>query len=345
MPPVHRPDSDRRRRQRGVVMIWMAMFLLGILGFIALGIDTAKVAAARTQLQNAADAAALAGASALHPATGAMMPDTARARARAVALQNKAFADGPEPVQVLDSDIVVNAAERTVRVTVRRDGTIGQRVVTHVAQVLGITELDMRADATAKAEPAGSVLCGIAPLFVSPPPGEDFLVGCSNTYTLKYGAQGGTTGNYGGLRLPACDNGPCAGMTPNGANTYRCLLENFYCCEIAIGEVLGTQPGNMSGPTRQGIIARFNQDSDRRENICHSDYAGNGARIITVPMTTPAGGGHSDVTVTGFATFFLRRLPGHGNDSILYAEFLYRSVPGGAGGPSSGTALTLRLIE
>lgn len=339
-----RPSNDRNQRQRGAVMIWMALFLLGILGFVALGIDTAKVAATRTQLQNAADAAALAGASAVNTATGAVVQDTAVVRAQATALENKAFVDGSVPVVVAAADVTFPAADQ-VKVTVRREAGFGGEIVTHIAQVLGITSISLHADATARVEPAGSVFCGLAPLFMSPPPGEDFIPGCANTYVMKYGGGSGSDGNYGGLTMPSCANGPCAGMSPTGSSTYRCLLENGYCCEITIGQVLDTEPGNMSGPTRSGLTARFNNDTDRREGICYSEYTGNGARVIYVPITSDPGAGRAPVTVLGFGAFFLKNVPGSGSESTLVGEFLYKTVPGAGGGSNSSTAYTLRLIE
>lgn len=337
-------SNDQNQRQRGAVMIWMALFLMAILGFVALGIDTAKIAAARTQLQNAADAAALAGVSAMDPATGAVVQDTAVVRAQAAAFQNKAFVDGPEAVVVAAADVTFPAADE-VKVTVRREAGLGGEIVTHIAQVLGITSISLHADATARAEPASKVDCGLAPLFMAPPPGEDFVPGCGNTYVMKWGGGEGSDGNYGGVTFPDCDNGPCAGMSPTGAATYRCLLENGYCCEISIGQVLDTEPGTMSGPTRHALTQRFNSDTDRREGICYSDYAGNGARVVHVPITTDPGSGRAPVTVVAFATFFLRNIPGSGTESTLTGEFLYKTLPGTGGGPTSGTAFTLRLIE
>jgi Flp pilus assembly protein TadG len=331
-------------RQRGAVMIWVALFMLFILGFVALGIDTAKLAGGRTQLQNAADAAALAGASAISFSTGTVIQDTAIVRAQATALQNKAYVDKPEAVVVAAGDVTFPTTTQ-VKVTVRRQAGLGGEIVTHIAQVLGITSLGMTADATARVEPASEVSCGLAPLFMSPPPGEEFQVGCATNYTLKYGGGAGSNGNYGGLSLPGCDNGPCAGMSAGGAATYRCLLENGYCCPISIGQVLQTEPGSMAGPTRQGLTGRFNNDTDRREGICYNQYTGNGMRVIYVPITTDPAGGRTDVTVVKFAAFFLTRLPGSGGAATIVGEFLYETVPGSGGGPSTGTAYTIRLIE
>ena len=50
------------QQQRGTVLVWFALFLLTLVGLISLGVDVAKLMGARTQLQNAADAAALAAA-------------------------------------------------------------------------------------------------------------------------------------------------------------------------------------------------------------------------------------------------------------------------------------------
>src|SRR5881396_1269467 len=111
----------RNHRERGVVIIWYAIFLLLVLGFIALGIDLAKLFATRTQLHNAADAAALAGASAISPVTGVIVPADAVARAQQTASMNKAFVDGEAPIVLDAADVVVDA--KTCQVTVRREDT------------------------------------------------------------------------------------------------------------------------------------------------------------------------------------------------------------------------------
>ncbi|MEA3224696.1 MAG: pilus assembly protein TadG-related protein, partial [Planctomycetota bacterium] len=51
-----------RLRHRGVVIVWVAIMLLVMILFVGLSLDTAKVALVLHQMQNASDAAALAGA-------------------------------------------------------------------------------------------------------------------------------------------------------------------------------------------------------------------------------------------------------------------------------------------
>src|SRR5437763_4614078 len=56
---MHRPPRPVRR---GTILPLLAISLVALLGFVALSVDLGLVAMARTQCQNAADCAALAGA-------------------------------------------------------------------------------------------------------------------------------------------------------------------------------------------------------------------------------------------------------------------------------------------
>src|SRR5436309_13186935 len=98
------PDST----QRGVIVLWVAFFLLVMLFFVALAVDGAKLSATRIQLQNAADAAALSGASAIDTLAGAqgqIVHSVAVARAQQTGVRNRAFVAGEEPVSIAAADI------------------------------------------------------------------------------------------------------------------------------------------------------------------------------------------------------------------------------------------------
>src|SRR5215831_8961281 len=97
------------RRERGVMIIWLTLFLLVLIGFGSLSVDVAKLAATRTQLQNAADAAALAGASAIDSETGAIIQGTATTRAQGAALSDKAFIADAQPVVLAAPDVTFPA--------------------------------------------------------------------------------------------------------------------------------------------------------------------------------------------------------------------------------------------
>ncbi|MHA7679428.1 pilus assembly protein TadG-related protein [Cupriavidus sp. PET2-C1] len=62
-----RPHGNRTRRQRGAVGLMTPFLLTFMLAFTALAIDVARLMIVRNELQNAADAAALAGAGGLYP--------------------------------------------------------------------------------------------------------------------------------------------------------------------------------------------------------------------------------------------------------------------------------------
>ncbi|PXX40431.1 MULTISPECIES: TadG family pilus assembly protein [Burkholderia] len=78
-------------RQRGSIALFFLLFLIPLLSFGALAIDVAWVATVRNQLQNAADAAALAGADAMmSPSGGALNWSQAAPAANGVIAQNSA---------------------------------------------------------------------------------------------------------------------------------------------------------------------------------------------------------------------------------------------------------------
>ncbi|MBI5710591.1 MAG: hypothetical protein HZC42_09860 [Candidatus Eisenbacteria bacterium] len=338
-----KPRLPRHRDQRGVVILWMAFLILTLLGCVALGVDVAKLMATRSQLQNAADAAALAGASALDPATYTIQPGLAKQRAFYTAGQNKAYEMVTTPVQLdTANDVFVDNVAHTVRVIVRREA--GAPIISHFAQVVGWTSMQARAEATARVDSAGSVCRNLVPLAVEPEDeDDDFVAGCAYTYRIKEGGGSGFQGKYGAVEFPLCPDGPCAGMSPTGANTLRCLLENGYGCCVQELACLPAKSGNNSGPVKQAIEARFARDTDQRPDICYEQYTGNGARVLYVPITSEIEDGC--YTVQRFGAFFVKRIPGNGNQNFITAEFINATAPGGGGGPGGGSVFALRLIK
>jgi Flp pilus assembly protein TadG len=333
-----------RPSERGVVIIWTAFFLLFMLGFVALGIDIAKVMATRTQLQNAADAAALAGASGIDFKTGTINQDTALVRAPYTAAQNKAFVNEPLPVQLLGADISFPQPNQ-IKVVVRRDATSGGSMVTHVAQVLGITALDLSATATAQVEPTSAPCEGLIPMAPIELQGAGwFDPDCSKTYNLKVDAGNGTQGNYQLLDYPECTEGPCGDVQGGGGAAIRCQTEKGYSCCVHEGdEFTFTQPGNKVGPFRQGMQTRWDTDTDRRENICYQDYVGNLNRVVRLPIVETFNvSGKKVAKIVKFAAFFLTKRPSGTTEMV--GQFIYDTVPGDPGG-NGGTLYTIRLIK
>jgi len=335
--------------ERGVVLIWVTFFLLFTLGIAALGIDGAKLMATRTQLQNAADAAALAGASAIDVATGTLIPDTARVRATETALRNEAFTLAPTAVTLLGADITF-PTPNTVRVVARRSPEAGGSMITQFAQVIGLGRISVSATATAKVEPSGGICEGLVPMAPVEGPSGPFLPGCDHIYQLKIGSGGNQQGNFQLLAFPDCDEGECA--QGGGGDDVRCLVSNGFGCCIHLGDMIMTEPGNKVGPFAQGLGDRWDRDTDQREDICFEDYRGNQQRVVFVPIVrTFDVNGKKPVEITGFSAFFLRSRPTGGGSQTLAGQFLYAVAPGsgGGGGVAAGggtnTLFSIRLIQ
>lgn len=344
---VETPDPEmpaERAPQRGVIIVWFALFMMTMLSFVALGVDVAKLAATRTQLQNAADAAALAGASAIDPETGKLVRALAVERAQDAGARNEAFIDQPRPVLVDASDIELLDDSR-IKVTVRRQG--GTSVVTTMAQVLGIHSLEAAASAVAQVDTAESI-CNVAPIGIIPPTAtHTYQTGCGSTYIFKFGTLAGGDGNYRPLMLPPCYEGECGGMNPDSPVTFECLMKNGYHCCISIKEWIFLERQPWIGPLRAGIDDRFEQDTDKREGICFDDYHGNGSRILFVPITTPEVSGDSGVWVKSMAAFFVKTRLGAGASAALVGEFVHAIAPGTPGGHegNGGVAYAIHLVR
>ena len=241
----------QRRGDEGAVLVWVACFLMAALWCVALAVDVGKVMAARTELQAAADAAALAGASAIDPDTGEIVQDSARVRAAAVAFRNEAYEGVTTPIVIDPAVDVEFPTPNRVRVTVRREDATGNPVVLHFAQTVGIPNLDVRARATAEAQQLTDICEGLAPFAPAQPPnGIPFSSDCDSTYLLKVGAQENQQGNFQLLEYPECNEDD---FTGGGASAVSYYIVNGYDCCVGIGDEIETQPGNEVGPVKTAL--------------------------------------------------------------------------------------------
>jgi hypothetical protein len=140
------------RDDGGAVLALVALGSIALVGIAALAIDLGMLYTARSEAQRAADAAALAGASAFQngdPVAEPWWVDTARTRAYDLAALNRI-----RNAAVTADEVVVepNPAAYTVTVTVTRE-----RIGLWFAPVLGIPVGTVSARATAEAAQAGAV--------------------------------------------------------------------------------------------------------------------------------------------------------------------------------------------
>ena len=130
-----RCGSEKRRGERGQALVLFVLALAVLMGFTAMTIDVGLFLRERRNLQNAADAAALAGVLELPQS-----PAAAQLRAQEWAVQNGI--DGTDGRQV--ESITVPQPDR-IEVTIARPST-----PFIFGRVLGLTSLDIRARAVAE---------------------------------------------------------------------------------------------------------------------------------------------------------------------------------------------------
>jgi len=138
------PRSRAGRAERGQTLVVVAVMIVVLIAFLGLVIDGGNVYAQRRQLQNAADAAALAGARAQ------LLKGTA---AVASAASQYATANGADGCEVVTTTNTVTA-------------NVSKTVETFFVRVVGINSMPVGASATAAISTPTSLTCSFLPLTV-----------------------------------------------------------------------------------------------------------------------------------------------------------------------------------
>ena len=103
-------QTKRQAGQRGSVMIMTAILMAGIILAVGLCIDVARLYMVRTELQNAADAAALAAARELNSGSGGIQDAVTRAT---TIVNNYGFNDAAVTIQDVDVRFAINLNQAT----------------------------------------------------------------------------------------------------------------------------------------------------------------------------------------------------------------------------------------
>jgi Flp pilus assembly protein TadG len=143
--------------------VFVGLTMMALLSASMLAIDVGMLMSARSQAQNAADAGALAGATALiydsftdRSASGPVVTSAIHA-AEANQVMSRVVAVAPTDVE-FPLDPATGEANR-VKVTVYRTAARGNSVATLIAQYFGTSAVDIGATATAEAAPANGMTC------------------------------------------------------------------------------------------------------------------------------------------------------------------------------------------
>ena len=285
----------RRKKERGNVLAYTVISALFLFFAVGLGVDLSHLYLAKTELQNAADAAALAGASALTPHDAASITTAVDRAITTLNLNkynfnNKNFADTMDTTTQrslvtfainLDSTWYTEAQATAsagiyskVRFVKVFTPSVGISIF-FASPILGSSQ-NLAANATAGLSVPGNVRFCPAPLSaVAPDPGQSFPAwaqgscptagiqpdGCDPTKNFCKGCrytiryEGGTGPSAGNYNILAC-----AG---NGASAVRDALasygESCQCGNVSPGDTITTEPGVAAGPVAQGLNVRFDQ--------------------------------------------------------------------------------------
>lgn len=324
------------RRQRGAVLVLVAILLVVLLGMAALAVDISRLYVARHFLINSCDASALAG--------GMELPDQAMATAKAAECAN---ANTMFIYQISFPQEGMTAQGPT---RIRVDGQLN--VLYCFAGILGYSSRTVGAYAVVERKThigwvSGNVVPWGIPFFDAD--GNPYTYNNGVLYTLKVGSQtdlsDGTVGKVGGNFYPLALE-RSLGDGSSGASVYRDGIKWGFDGLVQVGDTVSTEPGNMVGPTRQAVIsdpdslfARAETEPWADDTWYDFDY-GN-PRIVIVPIVSPMSSGRSDVQILGFASFWVESIQGQ----AVRGYFINYTIPGAGGdGPDYGLA-TSQLIE
>jgi Flp pilus assembly protein TadG len=253
----NRSVAAKRKQERGSVLVLSTVSMLAVLLAVGLGIDISHFYLAKAELQNAADAAALAAASGLNSnASGIIL-----GRNRAVAAMNNyefnknsvtftadnlvwaANLGGPYMTEGAATAIAVAPTIRFVKVTTL-DSPVG---VSFASMVLGASK-NMGATATAGLSVPINTFCNFIPLAVLIDNDLTQLIP-GQTYTIR--AQTGSSPSPGNYQILAV-----AG--PGGVDVGFGIGAGVdACAQVGATYTTDCKPGLTAGKVRTGINSRF----------------------------------------------------------------------------------------
>jgi Flp pilus assembly protein TadG len=314
---IKNQQPRRRDRQRGSVMIMTAILMAGLVLAVGLCIDVARVYMVRTELQNAADAAALSAARELDSGAGGIQDAVIRAT---TIVNSYGFNDANVTVQAVNVEFAVNLNGTYVSADVADDNPANYRFVRVTtnsaatpmlfsARVLGANHTESRT-ATAGMSVGINTICDFFPVAVALNDADTTDVGFTlpapNTLmTLKFvqGTGNSMTVNHGDYILLEVPE-----ISGNGAGeTIRLSAGVTSICQSLNVNIPfhATPSSNQNNGPRQitdGVNTRFNvyangpgqlnatdfpPDSNIGEGISYDQYKNKTA--VTPPTTNAPG--------------------------------------------------------
>jgi Flp pilus assembly protein TadG len=355
-------QTKDRKGERGSILAMSAIGMLSLLLAVGLGVDITHLYLAKNELQNAADASALAGASGLNFHAEGIYDATKRATEELnnynkyefnnqqvnVTADNVRFAsnlndfdNGPGLNQAAAAAPGVVSTIRFVKVITPESPV----PMSFVGFLLGSSR-NLTAKAVAGVSAPLNIFMGYLPLFLIDDNSlSTFTPG--NVYTIRSAPQNSISpGNY---QILAIDGA--------GGADDRIDLASAVQNVVGPGGYVDTKPGVTAGAIRQGINTRFDDyasgmdpadfppDTNIKEGITYDQYLSgsptqspshegvDGRRVVLLPIMkiSELDGGRTTVQIDHFGAFFLRSKVSGGNGLDIQAEYIGTSVVVGNG--------------
>ncbi|NOT61041.1 MAG: hypothetical protein HOP19_12555 [Acidobacteria bacterium] len=276
-----KPSARRRVDERGSILGMSAIAMLALLGAVGLGIDISHTYSIAAELQNAADAAALAGASALNSGTTGIDGAVTRATREMNRFEFNHTTIGSDFVVSFGTTLStfnngdglgIDAAKGDasnvkfvkIRVPAKTVATVAARAVLQAFSNAEVAEFAVSRSAVAGQSVDLSGVCHFVPITMVQDGINDLpvLIGspCSQkktfepecAYKIKLGSANGNSISAGDFLVlsPAGDRG--------GADVKRRLGFGVdICANINASLGLDTAPGTKAGPVSKGLNTRF----------------------------------------------------------------------------------------
>ncbi len=308
--------ADVSKTQRGQALVLFVLGLGVLLGFTAMSVDVGIFLHQRRDLQNDADAAALAG--------GAFLPDATVATQAAQDWAAKNFDDGVEAVKSIE---VSTYRAPNDRITVE----VNQEVSFVFGRVLGLTSKTVHATATAGRVPvkAGCVAPWAVQGVVNDP-GSDYGLDPDDLYIFQLSASDWSSpGNFGALAV-------YGGGTSDYRNSVQGNCGQVIACGsdspyVAEGETLNcaTQTGTLGKNTDDALTARYPTSTwaacdvtagpnGYADAVAKAELQSCSDRVVSVAIINafPPQGQSAAIEIWGLANFYIAdwdRNPPYGN--------------------------------
>lgn len=337
---------------KGQMAVVMTLAIATMLGAISLCTDVGVLYYNWMQLQKAADAASLAGATYFltQNATQTLPAPTLNGAcayptqqqnvACAYALTN--FAQQADltqggiyvPAQVVPAGVPAGA--QTIQVTLKRTN-----IPVFFMRVLGRTN-PYSAVATSIAvapTPVSAINNGLFPAAMPATPNMSALTyGTTFSMTDSYGP-----GNWGWLNIPYGWTSAQGPSNSGGASLLNTNITNGCTCTVKIGDVIATKTGEDWGETSTAV------DSLITAGSLPTTLTGNESQLVTVPIVNWGSvNGASQVTVLGFAQLWIDSIAKQGSNQILtvqFVQYLTKTATAGGGTTSYGAYVSPYIVK